>query len=529
MKNLRLINTFLAFTSMALILVSCINGKKVKTKIAGSDSGNMRIGWASADITPDKPVLIKGQYHARVSEGVMDPITATVLAIESGTEPSSGKAILISCDLVEISNELTFAVKKILAESLPDINPEQIIIHATHTHTAPYCGADTDSKSLYGIELNAMSPSKCTKYISERIATAVIQAWKNRKPGGISFGLGSAVVGHNRLAVDSTGKSVIYGSTSSPVFSHLEGYEDHSVNLLYTWDNNVKLTGVIINIACPAQVSEEEFLISADYWNETRLEVRQSLGKDIYILPQCGAAGDQSPHVMFDAKAEARMQRLMGTDSIMTGDRSLAHRKQIAISIANAVTSVLPFMEANIEWTPVFDLRTEIVNLSRRLISVTDVNNSIEKSKGLEKKYRQLLLEINKTPTIKENPRWYKDITYNYGAMKRSDRVKDRFELEKVQPKMPVEVKVLRIGDIVIATNPFELYVDYGIRIKGRSPAVQTFLVQLAGIGTYLPPSRSVAGGSYGAAPASTLIGPEGGQELVEKTLELINAAWLKK
>ena len=40
---------------------------------------------------------------------------------------------------------------------------------------------------------------------------------------------------------------------------------------------------------------------------------------------------------------------------------------------------------------------------------------------------------------------------------------------------MPVEVHIIRIGDVVIATNPFELYLDYGMRIKGRSPAVQTF------------------------------------------------------
>jgi hypothetical protein len=29
--------------------------------------------------------------------------------------------------------------------------------------------------------------------------------------------------------------------------------------------------------------------------------------------------------------------------------------------------------------------------------------------------------------------------------------------------------------------------------------------------------------------PTSTLIGPEGGQELVEKTLEMINDIWQKK
>ncbi len=108
--------------------------------------------------------------------------------------------------------------------------------------------------------------------------------------------------------------------------------------------------------------------------------------------------------------------------------------------------------------------------------------------------------------------------------------MKDRYELEKVQPKMPVEVHVLRIGDIVMATNPFELYMDYGMRMKARSPAVQTFIIQLAnGTDGYLPPLRSVAGGSYGAVPASTRIGPNGGQELVEKTMGLVDSVWLTR
>ena len=31
-----------------------------------------------------------------------------------------------------------------------------------------------------------------------------------------------------------------------------------------------------------------------------------------------------------------------------------------------------------------------------------------------------------------------------------------------------------------MATNPFELFLDYGLRIKARSEAPQTFIVQLA-------------------------------------------------
>ena len=69
------------------------------------------------------------------------------------------------------------------------------------------------------------------------------------------------------------------------------------------------------------------------------------------------------------------------------------------------------------------------------------------------------------------------------------------------------------------------------MQIKARSKAVQTFVVELAsGSGAgYLPTTRSVAGGAYGAIPESTEIGPEGGRELVEETLKMIASLWAEK
>ena len=48
---------------------------------------------------------------------------------------------------------------------------------------------------------------------------------------------------------------------------------------------------------------------------------------------------------------------------------------------------------------------------------------------------------------------------------------------------------------------------------------MQTFCVQLAGRGTYLPTARAVAAKSYGAGAPSNVVGPEGGQVLVEATV----------
>lgn len=505
------------------------------------DNKTLKIGWAEADITPSRPVLIAGQFHARVSEGILDPVTATVLAMESTLGGETTQVIMISCDLVGISDgmrseaNLWGRIRDLVKKRIPEIDPTDVIVNATHSHAAPLVSSVSEIKEVYGVslaqmapELNAMQPAAYIEFAAERIAEAASQAWKSRKLGGISYGLGHAVVGHNRLQAKYTQQSVMYGNTNDPDFSHIEGHEDHSVNLLYTWDEGGNLTGLMINIAAPSQVSEHLYQLSGDFWHDTKVKLRSELGDHIYVLAQASAAGDQSPHVMIGGRAEERMQKILKLDADGTGRGTLARRKQIALRISDAVTSILPAMKENIDWDPVVDHRQEIVQLSRRLLNEQDLQDAQKEAEEWESRYQNMLEAIAQDPDITKKPRWYTDITITYTRMMRGKVVKERYELEQTNPKMPIEVHVVRIGDIAIATNPFELYLDYGMQMKARSPAVQTFVVQLTGSGSYLPTARSIAGGAYGAVPASTLIGPEGGRELVEETLKIIHSLWSK-
>jgi hypothetical protein len=107
-------------------------------------------------------------------------------------------------------------------------------------------------------------------------------------------------------------------------------------------------------------------------------------------------------------------------------------------------------------------------------------------------------------------------------------RVVDRFEAQQAGTQTPylMELHALRLGDVAIATNAFELYTDYGVQIKARSPGIQTFVIQLAGPGSYLPTARAVQHGGYGAVIQSSQIGPDGGQVLVDRTVEALGAMW---
>jgi len=102
-----------------------------------------------------------------------------------------------------------------------------------------------------------------------------------------------------------------------------------------------------------------------------------------------------------------------------------------------------------------------------------------------------------------------------------------RYRDQQYTEVYPVEYHIIRLGDIAIATNPFEMFLDYGNRIKARSHAEQTFIVQLCcGAAQYLPTEKAEKAGHYSAYVASGHVGHEGGDILVRNTIEDINALW---
>ena len=97
-------------------------------------------------------------------------------------------------------------------------------------------------------------------------------------------------------------------------------------------------------------------------------------------------------------------------------------------------------------------------------------------------------------------------------------------EIDTVKGK----VHIARIDDMAFATNPFELFIDFGNRIKARSPAAQTFLIQLCdGAHGYLPTKKAQDGSHYSAYVSSGQTGYDGGDLLVERTLSELGELFL--
>ncbi|MFQ6097850.1 MAG: hypothetical protein ACE5O2_08990 [Armatimonadota bacterium] len=464
----------------------------------------MLIGWATADVTPDRPTVLRGQFHTRISECVNDPVTATALAIEAEDGSSeTQQAVMVSCDRVSVPGVIQERLRDALGRRLPDLDVSRLFLNATHTHTAP-----TILEGIYPEQdPSVMSPTEYAGLFVERVSDAVARAWKTRAPGGVSWAFAHAVVGHNRRAMYLDGHSEMYGSTDRRDFSCIEGYEDHGVDLLFTWDRAGGLTGVVVNLACPSQVTESVNYTSADFWHETRIALRRLFADGLFVLPQCGAAGDQSPHLLLHKRAEQRMLQMRG----------LTEREEIARRIARSVEDAYDVAQHDIRTDPVLRHAVPVVGLPIRKVTDEEYRLAREQHEELEAQ--------------RPDPNDSFATSRRFVMMRRNQRIIARYERQEAEPLYTVELHCLRLGDVAIATNPFELFLDFGLRIKARSKAEQTFVVQLASgggetDGSYLPTERAVAAGGYGAEAVDNVVGPEGGQVLVETTLEALNAMW---
>jgi hypothetical protein len=339
-----------------------------------------------------------------------------------------------------------------------------------------------------------MQPAEYVDFFAERVADAVVAGWNSRKPGKVSWGLGHAVVAQNRRTVYNDGSAAMYGATNHPNFHMIEGYEDHAVECLFFWDLEGRLIATSINVPCPSQEVEGGSAINADFWHQVRESLRASNGKDLHVLAWTGAAGDQSPHLMFRQKAEERMRNLRG----------ISRLDEIARRIVSA-------------WNEAYDGAKKDQHADVPLIHIVQ-DIELPRREVLEREWQ---LAKAKIEDLSKQQGKQTLLYWHGGVVKRYEH-----QLAGTVDPFTMELHVIRLGDIVIATNPFELFTDYGIQMKSRSPALQTFVIQLAGPGTYLPSARAVQGGGYSAIAESSEVGPEGGQVLVEKTVEQINALW---
>lgn len=488
----------------------------------------LNVGWSEVSITPEKKIALAGQFAERISEYVETPITVTALAVSSGEE----QMIICSCDLISISKNLLEKVREKVKKSAPDIDTDKVIISAVHDHTSHvyYRGENMmyarmkeilnsylPEEKQYKVKVSAkgedfMDQYEALEFLTERIAEAVTEAWKNRKPARYATGFGRAAIGMCRRVCYSDGSAKMWGDTNMASFTELEGGNDSGIEMLFFYDKNEKLTGVVANVACPAQVLEHRLFISSDYWGKVKILLREKYGEDLFVLGLCSAAGDQCPRDMIrwvnpespidDPNIERNDYIERDADPSMFDIKgSWLVGKRIVNEIEMALENVTKtYDEAALKHQKL------TVDLPLRRVSPKDYAEAVE---ALEKYASKVKDHVN----FDDNAKMH----IHTGTIL-------RFEEQHTKDIVPVEVHIARLGNVAFATNPFELFLNYGNQIRARSRARQTFLIQLAcGAETYLPTEKAEKGSHYSAYVSSGTVGHEGGEQLVRVTTEEIN------
>jgi len=485
------------------------------------------VGWAEESIVPGRPVNIPGQFYERISDKVETEITVTAMAIESGEE----QMIAVSCDLTSLTFALVKRARERYVEIGGTLSPEKLFFGAIHTHTSVgYGTAATGTKDI----LNEFLPEgkkytsieakredifegeEALEFLADKIALACKKAWENRAEAKYANAFGRAVVGHCRRVVYDDGSAKMWGDSNHANFSEVEGGNDSGIEIIYFFDADKHLTGILANIACPAQVLEHHYFLSADYWGYVKQNLREKYGKDIFLLPFIGAGGDQCPRDMVrwvDPENPVKDPHIIRENTVIRkADPSMFDIKGcklIAKRVTNELIDVFEALEDDeIKENPVFIHKSLVFDLPLRKVTIEEY----------EKAVREIEYYVNKNRdkevfNFKDNAAMY----VYAGTIA-------RYRKQQESEIFPTETHIIRLGDVAMATNPFELFLDYGNRMKARSLAQQTFIFQLTcGGGGYLPTAKAEKGSHYSAYVSSGNVGHEGGDLLVRRTVKEIN------
>jgi hypothetical protein len=245
-----------------------------------------KAGTAKADITPKKPIWMAG-YGGRTkpSEGTLHPLWAKALALE---DAKGNRAVIIGTDTLGMTASIYANLKARLAKE-HKLQPEQIMLNASHTHTGPVLRG-----GLYDIyPLNAAHIKRIEEY-SARLENEIVritgEALKNLEPVTLKHGIGITRFGVNRR------ENKPYSDVPKLIAAQaLKGPIDHDVPVLAVY-KGLELKAVVFGYACHSTtLGIQKF--SGDYSGFTQIALEKShpgalalfsagCGADINPLPR---------------------------------------------------------------------------------------------------------------------------------------------------------------------------------------------------------------------------------------------------
>jgi len=411
---------------------------------------------------------LQGQLYPRIAEYIRDDLEANVLFLSDEKE----SILFISCDLVALTTEYANSIISEISEKLK-IPSSSIIIGCTHTHTGP-----STTSLLYDVPSNKKYLEKLHKVLLELSE----QAKKKAEPAKIGYKKGYAHIGYNRRTCWQDRTHMMYGDRRKKEgFTGSEGPFDPIHTVLAVVNEKNELIGIVQNNSCHSTCLEGKNYVSADFPGESRRLIREAVG-NIPVLYLQGASGDISPWDMLHPEKK------------VSGERRL---KEIGSLLAGETLKLIN--DINFSDNMVVKTASEKLKVGVRIPTEEELKKAKEMVDAGEEK----------------TGRW------NYILQRSILKLHNDF---KDNPFEEMPINTIKIGDLSIATNTCELYNQFGLDIKQRSPFKTTMVVQLAnGWSGYCPTIYGVMGGGYsGMTIYWTRLEPYAGYKIVDDTCNLL-------
>jgi hypothetical protein len=405
-----------------------------------------RIGVSRQDITPPVGIYSRTWGSARHdrAEGVHRPLFASCISLkdDAGTE-----LVFIALDTIVLDSEEFARIRGTLCDKL-GIAPEQLIVHPSHTHSAPWlirARADRPGGELIPPYLDALPGI---------LLALAKEARVNAGPAILSWAYGRCELAYNRDAVDAASGRDICGL-------NLAAKADDTLLVGRIIGSDGKLKGTIVNYAAhPVSLGGGNRLISPDYVGAMREIVEKETGGICVFLH--GASGDLTPRRSYESVPEAADQN----------GRELGY----------AAMAVLSGM-----FPPGQQLQYQGIEESGTPLGIWRLTPKSGVNKTLKAHLEKTSLLLKDLPTREELQAQLKVEKERY-AVERLERSLARRMMVGDGKDYGFFFTVWRIGDAFLVSTPSEAYSQFQIDLRAKFPDTTVAVLNATdGSTSYLP------------------------------------------
>lgn len=425
------------------------------TAVAEDKPKVFRAGAATSNITPWMGLLINGNMHNGVVSNVHDELHARALVLDDGDM----QIAMVVVDNCLITRDIFDAAKEYIQQQT-GIHKEHVLISATHAHSAPAATAifETDIDPDY------------IRFLTVRIADAVIQASRNLAPAKIGWGVGSVPqhVFNRRWKMKlgtpfrdpflKTNDTVqMNPGFANPNLLEPAGPTDPEVSFVAVQSIDGKPLALLANYSLHYVGGVPGNTASADYYGAFCDRIGELLN-----------VGGQSPQ--FVALMANGTSGNINNANFREPPKKQASFEQIKI-VANDVAQEVLRVYKTIQFRDSAPLK-----MTQREIKL-----------GVRMPDKYELMAAHDLVDDKKIP--FKTVQELYA--------RESILLAQFPEEVPLLLQTIRIGELAIASVPCEVFVETGLALKKQSPFKPTFTIELAnGYNGYLPtPEHHKLGG----------------------------------